>query len=98
MTPEYQAEVDHDTAKLERAYRAAERRLAAAESRLRKVQQDERPNKKTGRAVAVAWELVQLRREELEQYRRAMVAVPASLQHRGTEGYRPVPPTQGIGF
>src|SRR5678815_4881675 len=73
ITPEYQAEVDRHTGRLQYRYEVAERRLAAAELRLQRARIKTVPAsaKKARRTAAlneikVAEELVELRREELQ--------------------------------
>lgn len=91
----YEREVEASTEKLQRLFARAERRALRAESRLKKAQQDE--HQKTKRHVLDQLELaLQARREELERYRRMMIAIPASTAHRnrGT-GVRPVPINHG---
>jgi hypothetical protein len=94
VTPEYQAEVDRHTARLEREYRAAEARLVAAEERAKRIdkQTASRATRKAHeRDSASAWALVDLCRLELEKFERMMQAVPASSQHRSRAAHRPVP-------
>lgn len=98
ITPEYQAEVDRSTNKAMLEYAPAQRRLEAAERRLRKAEEASRAagaRKKVkataARELAVAAELVELRREELQRLEALMKNVPASAEHRGKRSYRPVP-------
>lgn len=97
ITPEYQAEVDRSTNKAMLEYERARRRLEAAERRLRKAEEASRVAgarkkvKATARELAVAAELVELRREELHRLEALMKNVPASAEHRGKRSYRPVP-------
>ena len=88
----YQAEVDRCTQKAERQYRQAQKRLEQAEARLCRAQAQARTKK---RVMAELVALVELRRAELEEYRRLMVSVAASAQHRGTKSFRPVPEHHG---
>lgn len=92
-SPRYEAEVTRATALSERRYRDAQDRLAKAERRLTQASSSSRTTKKHLATLAA---LVELRREELESYRRMMASVAASAQHRGTKGWRPVPPSIGI--
>lgn len=86
----YETQVQRSTDKAERQYAAAQRRLARAEERLTKaVSSKKTANRK--RVIAELTAAVELRREELENYRRLMTGVAASAQHRGTRSYRPVP-------
>lgn len=89
VEPEYQVQVDRATENGEREYQRRQQRLARAESRLAKAQR----GKAAERRLAELTAMVELRRAELEDYRRMMVAVAASAQHRGTRSFRPVPPT-----
>lgn len=97
ITPGYQAEVDRSTSKAMVAYERAQRRLRAAEQRLEQARaaQDRAADKRAARAakreLAVALELVELRREELRRVESLMKAAPASAEHRGVRGFRPVP-------
>lgn len=90
LSAQYQREVDRSTEKLEREFARAEKRVQQAEARLGKAKTDVRV--KTKRHVIAELEAaLEIRRDELEGYRRMMVAVPASAEHRGTKSYRPVP-------
>lgn len=90
----YQREVDRSTSKLERQYARAEKRVEQAEGRLAKARRDERTKTKA-RVLAELEAALQIRRDELEELRRMMVAVPASAAHRGTRSFRPVPVGRG---
>jgi hypothetical protein len=92
VDPAYQAEVDRATQAGEREFAARQARLARAEARLAAARR-EHGNAARKRAARLA-ALVELRRAELEDYRRLLVASPASAAHRGTKSFRPVPPTQ----
>ena len=86
----YEREVQRSTEKLERLYARAEKRARRAEERLNRAQQD--PKHQTKRHLIAQLEAeVELRRVELEEYRRMMVTVPASAEHRGRKSFRPVP-------
>lgn len=97
ITPEYQAEVDRSTHKAMAAFERAQRRLRAAEQRLERARAaqdraaDKRAARTSKRELAVALELVELRREELRRIESLMKAAPASAEHRGVRGFRPVP-------
>lgn len=88
ITARYQTEIDQATHRSERAYAKALRDLERAEARLRQAQRE------TGnmRAVKVAAELVELRRDELRRLEAMMKSVAASAEHRGVRSYRPLPP------
>jgi hypothetical protein len=91
ITPEYQAQVDRATSKAMVAYERAQRRLKSAESRLARAQSTQSKKKSAQRELAIALELVELRREELRRIEALMTSVPASAEHRGTRSFRPVP-------
>lgn len=86
----YEREVQRSTDKLERAYARAQKRVTQAEGRLAKAQREERTRRKA-HVLAQLEAALQARRNELEEYRRMMVGVPASAAHRGTRSFRPVP-------
>ena len=87
----YESQVQRSTDKAERQYAAAQRRLARAEERLAKaVSSGKTANHK--RVIAELTTAVELRREELEGYRRMMTGVAAGAGHRGVKSFRPVPP------
>lgn len=87
----YEATVQLHTSRSQREHRRLVHRLAKAEAKLSHARKAHA--KKDDIAVLVY--LVEIRRAELEQYRRLMVAVPASAEHRGTKSFRPVPPERG---
>jgi hypothetical protein len=96
VSAEYQAEVDRSTAKTEAAYARAQQRLAAAERRKQRAEQRLTSSRLGWRAdrareLRIATELVEIRREELLKLQDLMRATPASVEHRGRGGYRPVP-------
>lgn len=100
----YQAEVDRSTARHEAEYRRAEKRLAAAE-RLAQRKEHQRSLASGGkrqrfaeREVRVAWELVVLRRAELERIAGIMQQSPAPATARGDRSYRQVPVRHGSSF
>lgn len=97
VTPEYQAEVDRSTDKAMVAWRRAQRRLEAAERRHLKAKQAvARSSSRTkARELAVAAELVELRREELLAIEALMKAAPAAAQYRGNRSFRPIPKPGG---
>lgn len=88
----YMAEVELMTDQRVRDYDHAQRRLQAAERRAEKLEQ-QRTTVKQQRALRVAWELVEFRRQELAVLDGIMRSSPASSQHRGTASYRKVPVT-----
>lgn len=89
---DYEAEVQRCTDRGEREYQRRMARLAKAEARLAKARTVKKiPRRRLADLVAV----VELRRAELEEYRRMMTSSPASATHRGPRGYRPVPPVHG---
>lgn len=91
VTPEYQAEVDRSTDKAMAEWKRAQKRLEAAERRLARVQASRAATRNRKRDLAVAAELVELRREELLRIEALMKAAPAAAQYRGVRSYRPVP-------
>lgn len=88
----YQRQVDRSTSRLERQYARAEKRAQQAKVRLERARRDTRTKKQQ---LAELEALVQIRLDELEEYRRMMVAVPAGATHRGTKSFRPVPHRDG---
>lgn len=90
LDEEYQRQVDRSTSKLERQYVRAQKRVEQAEGRLQRAKQDTHRKVKATLLAQLEAEL-QARRDELEEYRRMMVGVPASAAHRGTKSFRPVP-------
>lgn len=104
VQPEYQAQVDRSTHRLEREYLAQEKRVIAAGARAAKAQRQldaatgARARRLGAHDLAVAWELVQIRREELDRLARLMSQAPQSAAHRGNASFRPIPPTHGIKF
>jgi hypothetical protein len=97
VSASYQAEVDRSTNKAVLAYERAQRRLASAERRLDRAnaKQQRTSNRRAAREVAIALELVELRREELKRIESLMKAAPASAEHRGVRGFRPIPTPGG---
>jgi hypothetical protein len=93
-TADYENQVQRSTDKAERLFRAAELRLQRAQDRLTAALASRHKRTKQ-RHIAELQAHVEIRRAELEKYRRMMVAVPASAEHRGRKSFRPVPPTQG---
>lgn len=91
VTPEYQAEVDRSTDKAMAEWRRAQKRLEAAERRLARMQEVRISARSRARDLAVALELVELRREELLRIEALMKSAPAAAQYRGTRSYRPIP-------
>jgi hypothetical protein len=90
----YQAEVDACTQRGEDEFRRRQGRLDRARARLAEARR--KPKRYTRRQLEELAAAVELRREELETWRRQMVAAPASAAHRGRDSYRPVPPVTGI--
>jgi hypothetical protein len=87
----YEAEVRASTERGEREYQRRARRLARAEARLAGARAVTTPRRRLTELTA----LVELRRAELDDYRRLMLATPASAGHRGIRSYRPVPVVHG---
>lgn len=90
----YEAEVRRSTERGERLYRQAEKRLHQAERRLERVRTAKSAKNRT-RQIAELEALVELRRTELDNYRRLMESTAASSEHRGRKSYRPVPTRHG---
>jgi hypothetical protein len=86
----YEREVQRSTSKLERLYARAEKRARQAEERLSRVKQEPQREERC-RLIAELEAALELRMAELEEYRRMMVSVPASAEHRGRKSFRPVP-------
>lgn len=82
ITPEYQAEVDRSVARAENREAVAQRRLQAAEAKLAKAQKI-KARAQRERAVLVARELVEMRRQELLAVQRQMNSAPSSARTRG---------------
>ena len=89
MTQEYQAEIDRHTARAEMAYAVAQRRFSQAKLRRQRALLHAGPGALA--QLRAADELVERRREELQRIEALMKAAPASLEHRGRKGYRPIP-------
>lgn len=87
----YERAVQRDTEKLMREYARAQKRVAQAEARLGQVKAQKGAKR---HLLAELQALVDLRRAELEEYRRQMESAPAGAAHRGTRSYRPVPARQ----
>lgn len=91
VDPGYEAEVHASTERSEAEYARRARRLARAEAKLANARAVTTPRRRLAELTAA----VELRRAELDDYRRVMVGVPASAEHRGTRSYRPVPVVHG---
>lgn len=97
----YQAEVDRSTYRLEREYQREQKQLDAAQRRLDRVTaasqraSTERARKSFQREIRVAWELVEIRRTELNRLAGLMAQSPQSAANRGDRSYRPVPARHG---
>jgi uncharacterized protein (DUF2132 family) len=92
IDPDYEAEVQWATERGEREYRRRAERLQRAKDRLTKATRA----RTSAKRLAVLEAAVELRRQELEAYRRLMVASAASAEHRGVKSYRPVPNPGGM--
>lgn len=96
VSPGYQAEVDRSMAKGAAREQAALRRLESAEARLVKAERI-KARAQRERAVLVARELVEIRRQELLAIQREMSTSPSSARSRGIgHAKRPVPGMQTI--
>ena len=104
LDPDYEREVDQMTARLERDYANAEKRVEASERRAARIErvkesaQTARDKKGYERDLAAAWEQVSARRDELARLASLMSASPASAAHRGTKSFRTVPAKHGPSF
>jgi hypothetical protein len=91
LSAAYEDEVQRSTEKLERAYARAQKRVEQAEARLNQTKKHSGSGERKARRVAELQAVLDIRRAELEDYRRMMLSVPASATHRGTKSFRPVP-------
>jgi len=97
VDPDYMREVDRSTSKLEREYRRAEKRFAAAERRAKKeadiVEKTKQVSEKRAakKRYKVALEKLEEYRMELDRLARIMQESPAGAAHRGTKSFVPVP-------
>lgn len=104
LDPAYEGEVERSTERGEREYAQAQRRVDAAERRARRAEAEveaarsPKERRLTRKQLAVAWALVELRRQDLAVIERTMQSSPASAGHRGDRSYRPVPDRHGPGF
>lgn len=99
VTPEYQAQVDRSTTRLEREFAAATRRVAKAEDQVRRALAATGQSRKSRqRDIARAQAAVELRRAELAKYESLMMASDFAARHRGRDSYRPVPVTHSTGL
>lgn len=90
MTERYAAEVERDTARLERAYRDAERRLDRAREKATKVAP--LGPVATKRITVELWREVELRMAELAEIERLMQPGNiASARHRGRKSHTKAP-------
>jgi hypothetical protein len=86
----YEAEVEQATHRSEREYRRRQERLARAEEKLARARASSQTRTRK-KLIAELVAMVEMRRQELEEYRRMMVSSPASAEHRGRKSFRPVP-------
>lgn len=93
VSPEYQAEVDQSTQRAEREFRRAKQRFERAQAKLTEARERRARSRKSvsNKQLAELEALLELRREELAELQRMMVATAASAQHRGVRSFRPVP-------
>jgi hypothetical protein len=96
--PEWEERVEREakatTDAAERAWRKAQERLARAEERRAKIAAMA-PAGVTTRRLAVAEQMVELRRAELREIERLMTGHSAPAKNRGRRSYRPVPYSDG---
>ncbi len=95
ITPEYQAEVDRSTEKLERRYRLAQRAVEAARSRKERAESIVGHAKLRRKSITEAEAVLEARLAELADLERMMQASPASAQHRGTKSFTKLPRGRG---
>lgn len=96
ITAEYQHEVDRSTAKLEREYAQAQKRLESAERRAEKA--GPKPPQQSKRSTARGrdkklmdlWEEVEARRQELMSIERLMSGSYSGQRHQGRGSFKPV--------
>lgn len=101
LDPDYEAEVERSTKKLEKEWQRAQKRLesakiAAENARLRAEYVERQKAEKLERQAAereykLALELLAEREEELRELEVMMTSSPAGSQNRGKKSYRPVP-------
>jgi 23S rRNA maturation-related 3'-5' exoribonuclease YhaM len=94
--PEWERRVEREalstTDATERAWKTAQRRLARAEIRRERVAKALNVNP---RRLAIAEQIVELRREELQRIERLMTSHSAPAKNRGRKSHRPVPYADG---
>ena len=101
LDPDYEREVERQTAQRVTRFEAAERALEAATKRAQKAERKAaeasttKAKRLTARELTAAWELVEHRRNELDNLHRLMTATPAGSANRGTKSFRQVPARQG---
>jgi hypothetical protein len=91
ITPEYQAEVDRSTEKLERRYRLARKAVETARSRKERAELIVGHAKLRRKRIAEAESVLEARLAELADLERMMTTSPASARHRGVKSFRKVP-------
>lgn len=101
LDPDYEAEVERSTAKLEKEWERAQKRvesakIAAEKARVRAAYVEQQRAEKLERQEAerqykLALELLAEREEELRELEVMMTSSPAGSQNRGKKSYRPVP-------
>lgn len=92
ITPEYQAEVDRSTEKLERRYLLAQKAVEKARFRRERAALIVGHAKLRRKRLAEAEAALVARMAELDEIARLMTSTPAGgLRHRGTDGWTKVP-------
>lgn len=91
ITPEYQAEVDRSTEKLERRYQLAQKAVEKAKFRRERAALIVGHAKLRRQRLAEAEAALEARLAELADLERMMTTSPASARHRGTKSYAKVP-------
>lgn len=91
ITPEYQAEVDRSTERLERRYRLAQRAVETARARRDRAALIVGHAKLRRKRLAEAEAALEARIAELADLERMMTSSPASARHRGVKSFAKVP-------
>jgi hypothetical protein len=91
ITPEYQAEVDRSTEKLERRYRLAQKAVETARFRRERAGLIVGHAKLRRKRIAEAEAALEARLAELADLERMMTTSPASARHRGVKSFTKVP-------
>jgi predicted secreted Zn-dependent protease len=90
ISPEYQAEIDRSTAKLQQRYEKARKAAEKAAKKLDEVLRTPPAQKTAAQVQSIETELLR-RLAELREIELLMTASPAGSAHRGREGWTKVP-------